>query len=48
MLCAQATDGILAGDDPASNMRNTQRHSAMMKQTEEWQLHRMAKVHDFW
>jgi hypothetical protein len=44
---AQANNGILSGDDPESDMTNTQNDSEMKKEAEEMKLHRMAKVHDF-
>jgi len=43
----RANNGILAGDDPAFNMTNTENDSEMKKQAEERKLHRMAMVHDF-
>jgi len=44
----QANNGILLGDDPVSDMTNTENDSEMNKEAEERELDRMAQVHDFW
>jgi hypothetical protein len=44
---AQANDGILEGNDPESDITNTENDLEVKKEAEERTLHRMAKVHDF-
>jgi hypothetical protein len=44
---ARANNGILAGDDPESDITNTENDSEVKKLAEKRILHRMAKVHNF-
>jgi len=44
---AQATNRILAGDNPVSDTTNAENNSEMKKAAEERKLHSMAKVHNF-
>jgi len=44
---AQAHNRMLAGDDPALDMTNTENDSEMKKVAEERKSHRMANDHDF-
>jgi len=43
---AKANNGILGGDNPVSDMTNTENDPERKKEVEEWKLHRMAKIHD--
>jgi len=45
---ARSNNGILAADNPVSNTTNTENNSEIKKEVEERQLHRVAKVHNFW
>ena len=44
---SRANNGILAVDNPVSDMTNTENDLEMKKEAEETTLHRMAKVHNF-
>lgn len=46
--CARANNGMLAGDDLALDIRNTENDLEMQKEGEERKLHTMAKVCDLW
>ena len=43
---AQANNVILAGTDQELDTTDTEHHSEMKKEAEEWKLHSMAEVHD--
>jgi len=43
---AQANNAILAGTDQELDTTDTEHHSEMKKEAEEWKLHSMAEVHD--
>jgi len=43
---AGANNRILAGDVIALNMTNNENHSELIREVEEWKLHRLAKVHN--
>jgi hypothetical protein len=43
---SQANNWILAGTDPELDDSNTENDTEMKKESEEWKLHRMAKVQD--
>jgi len=44
--CALVNDGMLEGDNPVSDTRNTENDFEIKNGVEERKLHRMAKVHD--
>jgi hypothetical protein len=46
-LCVGTNHGILAGTDAELDTMNTENHSEMKKDAEEWEMHRKPMVHDF-